>query len=448
MKSYVPAHLKYYLKYYLTIFNPNRNLSQAGFAMPLAVGMGLVMIIVVASTIGRSQSDRATTNSQRETNRSLSVAEAGVTRFQSFLDRHQFLATKNLPDWSNTLDFLPSDRAGCRLINLTSARDRAGLFTNHSWIDLDATDRRKGRYRIVNYQYQNGVGKLTVAGEIDNYTSTQTKSKNTLTVTIPIGSEAANIAPPALWANTFNLNPNQKITGQIRAVACPQLPNIDLDGITGVDASNIAPISGVPSGEIVADPFTPMPPPRTAPINAIYLPAITSSIILPRPSSIDMPDANNEYHYLVDLDNPTSNHSIKLQDIDRIELNITPGQKVNLYLKGNIDLAGAKTINVNTTHPNLRIYGSLQTTKLIIKDTASITAFIHAPFANARSISSMPPNPSRNITGAVWVNSWDSTTSLNELPIIQSGNWANFGIFKPEQPSQINPTSYWQRIEG
>ncbi|WP_310483765.1 hypothetical protein [Chamaesiphon sp. VAR_48_metabat_403] len=438
-----------HLKYYLTIYTVDRSRnSQAGFSMPLAVGMGLVMMIVVASTIGRSQSDRATTNSQRETNRSLNVAEAGVTRFQSFLDRHQLLATKNLSDWSNTIDFLPAPQAGCRLIDRPLARNRSELFANKIWIDLDPIDLRKGRYQIVDYQYQNGIGKLTIAGEINNYNSTQTKSKNTLTVNIPIGSEVANIAPPALWTNTANLNPNQRITGQIRAVSCPQLPNIDLDGITGIDANNIELVSGIPSGEIIADPFTPIPAPRTAPVNAIYLPAITSSIILPRPSSIDLPDANNEYHYLVELDNPSSNHSIKLQDIDRIELNVTPGQKVNLYLKGNIDLAGSKTVNINAARPNLRIYGSLQTTRLIIKDTATITAFIHAPFADAQSISSTPPNPSKNITGAVWVNSWDSITSLNELPIIQAGNWADFGISKPEQPSQINPISYWQRIEG
>ena len=123
-------------------------------------------------------------------------------------------------------------------------------------------------------------------------------------------------------------------------------------------------------------------------------------------------------------------------------------QKVNLYLKGNLDLAGSQTIDVNTAHPNLRIYGSSQTVKLIVKDTASITAFIHAPFADAKSIHSSPPNSSKNITGAVWVNSWDSTTSPNEIPIVQSGNWADFGISKLKQPSQISPISYWQRVEN
>jgi hypothetical protein len=437
------------LKYYRSqIEESARNHPENGFATPLALGMGLVMIIVAASLIGRSQSDSATTNSQREIDRALSVSEAGAVRFQSFLDRHRFLATKNLPLWSNTIAILPSVQAGCHLINLSSATTQAGIFKNHNWIDLDPSERRKGRYRIVDYQYQNGIGKLTVAGEISSYNNSQNIAKNTLLVKIPIGSESAKIAPPALWANTFNLHPTHQITGQVRGVTCPQLPAVDADGIAGIDSGNIAVVSGMPSGEIIADPFISIPSAKTAPNTAISIPAITSSIKFPRPGSIDLPDANNEYHYLVDIDNVSSKHSIKLQDIDRIELNVAPGQKVNLYLKGNIDLAGSQTLNVNSTHPNLRIYGSLQTLFLTIKDTAAITAFIHAPFASAKSVSSAHANPSKNITGAVWVNSWDSITSPNNLPIIQRGDWADFGIAKPEQPSQLSPISSWQRVEG
>ena len=67
----------------------NHKSTQAGFAMPLALGLGLVMIIVAASMIGRSQSDQSTTASQREINRALSISEAGIVRVQSFLDRHK-----------------------------------------------------------------------------------------------------------------------------------------------------------------------------------------------------------------------------------------------------------------------------------------------------------------------------------------------------------------------
>ena len=426
--------------------NTNSQHSQAGFAMPLALGMGLVMIIVAASTIGRSQSDRAVTSTQRETNRALSISEAGMIRVQSFLDRHKVLATKDLTQWSNTLNNLSTPQASCSSIDIISAKALAGLFKSHNWIALDNTNSNKGRYQVIDYKYQNGVGKLTVAGAISAYNTNQNSSLSTLTVTIPIGSESAKIAPPALWANTFKLSPNQKITGQIQGVSCPLPPMTDPDGIIGVDANNIALISGVPSGQIVADIFTPIPVVNIAPATAILLPAITASIVLPRPSSSDLPDANGEYHYVVELDNLSSGYSIKLHDLDFIKVNLAANQKVNLYLKGNIDLAGSKTIDVNVAHPNLRLYGSIQTTKLIVKDTASITAFIHAPSADAKSISSSPPNPSKNITGAVWVNSWDSLTSPNDLPIVQAGNWLDLGITKIEQPAQISPISYWQRV--
>lgn len=436
------------LEYYRLRLKPARNNTETGFATPLALGMGLVMIIVAASLIGRSQSDRATTNSQREIDRALSVSEAGVARFQSFLDRHRFLATKDLSLWSNTIAVLPSVQTGCHLLNLTLATTQTGIFNDRTWIDLDPNDPHKGRYKIVNYQYQDGIGKLTVAGEIGSYNNSQNIAKNTLVVKIPIGSESAEIAPPALWANTFNLHSTHKITGQIRGVTCPQLPAVDADGIAGIDSRNIAIVGGIPGGEIIADPFIPIPPAKTAPNTAISISAITSSIKFPRPGSVDLPDANNEYHYLVDIDNSTSNHSIKLQDLDRIELNVAPGQKVNLYLKGNIDLAGSQTLNVNSNHPNLRIYGSPQTLLLTIKSTAVITAFIHAPFANAKSINAAPNNPRKKIAGAVWVNSWDSMASPNNLPIIQKGDWADFGIAKPEQPSQLSPISSWQRVAG
>ncbi|WP_309745120.1 hypothetical protein [Chamaesiphon sp. OTE_20_metabat_361] len=445
--NYRQQNLVIIVKYFLVkIQKSTHDRPEAGFATPLALGMGLVTIIVAASLIGRSQSDTVTNNSQREIDRALSVSEAGIARFQSFLDRHRFLATKDLSLWSNTIAVLPSVQTGCHLINLTSATTQASILKNHNWIDLDPSDPRKGRYKIVDYQYQNGIGKLTIAGEISRYNNSQNIAKNTLLVKIPVGSESAKIAPPALWANTFDLHSSHKITGQVRGVTCPQLPAVDADGIVGIGSSNIAIVGGIPGGEIIADPFIPIPPAKTAPNTAISISAVTSSIKFPRPG--DLHDANNEYHYLVDIDNFTSNHSIKLQDPDRIELNVAPGQKVNLYLKGNIDLAGSQTANVNSTHPNLRIYGSPQTLLLTIKDTASITAFIHAPFANVKSISAAPANPSKNITGAVWVNSWDSMTSPNNLPIIQMGDWADFGIAKPAQPSQLSPISSWQRVEG
>ncbi len=421
------------------------NRIQAGFAVPLALGLGLVMIIVAASTIGRSQSDRNTTSSQKETNRALGISEAGVVRLQAFLDRSKLLATKNLDRWVDTLDSLPSEQANCSLIDRLALRQQAEIFKNHQWIDLDNKDPNKGRYQIVDYQYQAGVGRLTLAGAIDVYNTTKNSAKSTLTVQIPVSSEDAKISPPGLWAQTVKLTPSQLVNGQIRAVACPQITATDPDGVTGIDRTNIAEVDTKPTGQIIADPFTAIPQPKTAPNNAILLPVITSSIELPRPRFSDRDD-NNEYNYLVDVDS-SSGYSIDLKTGDKIDVNLPPGKKVNLYIKGNINLGGSQIKNVKPNTSILRIHGSSQTVKLIVKDNASIAAFIHAPFADAQSISSLPTQPNPGITGAVWVKSWDSATNMSKISIIQAGNWADLGISKPEQPSQLSALGAWQRVE-
>jgi hypothetical protein len=422
------------------------NRTQAGFAVPLALGLGLVMIIVAASTIGRSQSDRNTTSSQKETNRALGVSEAGVVRVQAFLDRSKLLATKNLDKWVETLNLLPSEQASCSSIDIIALKQQAEIFKNHRWIDLDNKDPNKGRYQIVDYQYQAGVSKLTLAGEIDVYNTTKNSAKSTLTVEIPVNSEDAKILPPGLWAQTLKLTPSQQVTGQIRAVTCPQITAIEPDGVTGVDRTNIAEVDTKPTGQIIADPFTAIPRPKTAPTNAIKLEAIIKSIDLPR--TVDNPDSDGEYHYLVEIDSVSSGFSIKLKDTGHIKINLRKtDKKVNLYLKGNIDLGGGKITDADGNSSSLRIYGGEQTLKLIIKDNASINAFIHAPFAEAQNIKFTSKALGR-ITGGIWVKSWDSVSGNGNIPIVQVGNWSDFGVDKIAQPAQINPIGSWQRVES
>jgi hypothetical protein len=415
--------------------------------MPLSLGLGLVMMMVTASTIVRSQSDRTTTNFQKEANRALSISEAGAIRVQSFLDRYKLLANKDLDRWVDTLNTLPESQRNCRSIDIPQAKQQSQLFKAHNWINLDSNNPNKGRYKIIDYQYQAGVGTLTVAGSIDAYNTGEHSSTSILKLIIPIESESAKVPPPALWASTFKTNSKQQINGQIRGVICPQPTQADPDGIAGIDRTNIVQIQGKSTGAIIADPFISIPIPKDPPNIAARIPAITTSIQFPLNAS-DLPDRNGEYNYLVDIDNATSKYSIKLKDSDRIQFNISPNHKVNLYLKGNIDLAGSQTTNINATHLNLRIYGSSQTTKFSIKNNASITAFIHTPFAVAKNIKSTTTSSAGNITGGIWVKSWDSATNQGEIAIIQSGTWKDFGIDADSQPPQLNPVSYWRRVEG
>lgn len=428
-----------------------KNTAESGFALPLALGMGLVMMIVAASTIGRSQSDRTSTNFQKESTRALGTSEAGILRVQLFLDRYKLLANKNLDQWVDTLNTLPSEQANCGSLNLVSTKQQAEVFKNHNWIELDSTDPNKGRYRVIDYQYQGGVSKLTIAAEINNYNTTNNSSNNssnsTLSVEIPISSEDANIAPPALWAQVFKLSTTQKITGQVRAIVCPQIAASNPDGVNGISQSNITGVDNQPTGKIITDSFTSMPKFKPVPTNFILLPAITSSIQLPRPkASGDLP-TNNEYNYLVDIDSLSSGYSIKLKDTGHIRINSSTDQKVNLYLKGNVDLAGGQITNVKDKTPLVHIYGNEQTTKLIIKDNAKVAAFIHTPFADAQNLTSKSSRPNSGIVGSVWVKSWDSETGKGQISITQSGNWADFRIDKIDQPPQLNPIRSWQKVE-
>ncbi len=447
-------------KYHLAIAkiahkSSRTNTAESGFALPLALGMGLIMIIVAASTIGRSQSDRATTNFQKESTRALGVSEAGLLRVQLFLDRHKLLATQNLDQWVDTLNTLPSEQANCGSLELTATKQQAEVFKNHNWINLDNNDPNKGRYRIIDYQHQASVGTLTLAGEVNNYNTnlnSSNSSNSTLSIQIPTSSEDAKTTPPVLWAQTFKLSLNQPINGQIRAVACPQITASNPDGVSGIDRTNITAIDGQITGQIIADPFTQIPKVKQVPIDFILIPAITSSIKLPRPESSGDSSKNNEYNYLVDVD-PSNGYSIKLKDNSHIEINSSVGtsdiyRKVNIYLKGNIDLAGGKITNDKENTPLPHIYGSEQTTKLIVKDNAKIGAFIHAPFADAQNLTTKSVRLNSGIVGAVWVKSWDSATNKGQISITQSGNWVDNGITKIEQPPQLSLVRSWRRVES
>jgi hypothetical protein len=410
--------------------------NNAGFSMPIALGMGCLMMLVSASMINRSDNDREIASSYRQAHRALTTAEAGVARLQAFLDRYPLLATQNLDSWLDTLNKLPSDRKNCGTMDINMAIERASLYQKKEWINLDEDNLSRGKYRAIDYQYQNGMGTLTVAGEVG--TGAHRLATNTIAVEIPIGNTEA---PPALWARSLNLSEFHQISGDVRAIVCPQISEWDRDGVTGINTINITRSSDGLIGDIIADPFTQIPKIKKPPNNAVYLSAITDSIQLPRPDSVQTPDNNGEYHYVVDNNN--SGHSIKLEDTHQIEITVPANKKVNLYLKGNIDLGGSRTINVNPHHPNLRIYGGTNTKNISIKDSASITALIHAPSAAGKSLSS--PTIGTGIIGGVWVNSWDSKSNFSKLSISQSGNWQDFGILPEHQPPSINPIVSWQR---
>ncbi|MGB7416451.1 MAG: hypothetical protein WA902_19765, partial [Thermosynechococcaceae cyanobacterium] len=75
----------------------NRSFKQQGFALPLAMGLGFVMLIIGMSTIMVAQSDRSTAFQRRETGASFAVTEGGIARVLAQLTQknNAVLLTRN-----------------------------------------------------------------------------------------------------------------------------------------------------------------------------------------------------------------------------------------------------------------------------------------------------------------------------------------------------------------
>jgi archaellum component FlaF (FlaF/FlaG flagellin family) len=72
--------------------------SDRGFALPIAIGIGFVFLLIAATLVMRSQGDQVTASAQKATARSLGTAETGVTRVQSLLNEYGILASTTLID--------------------------------------------------------------------------------------------------------------------------------------------------------------------------------------------------------------------------------------------------------------------------------------------------------------------------------------------------------------
>ena len=66
--------------------------SEQGFALPVAIGLGLIMLLIGATMIVRSQGDQVTASAQKATASSFDTTETGITRIQLLLSKYGFLA--------------------------------------------------------------------------------------------------------------------------------------------------------------------------------------------------------------------------------------------------------------------------------------------------------------------------------------------------------------------
>jgi hypothetical protein len=417
--------------------------SDSGFALPIALGVGLFLIIVAASVILRSQQQQVDAIAQKQTASSLSAAEVGVSRIQNLLTRYRaaslYPACANssgstcdagaAPTWNNA-SAIPGLSTACPKDNPVAPADKVKEAATKDWQPLDSTDATKGQYRLVDYSYStpgkpDGQGTLKVQGRAGTANGASSAIAQ-LSVTIPVQVISSYV--PGLWAKT------SVRTGTIKA-------NI-LETCTGTIETS----SG--TGFSLARSDFPMP-------NAPALPAsgvndLGSSVLVDAvlPRTGDVKSGTGTYQYVVQKINTS--------------FKVAPGEKVELWVKEDIKLQDGQKIQhqcgtVSGCSPfDAKIYGlSSPSGTIELNGSAAVCdIFFHAPTYNVvhnveleASVKAEGCGGGINNNGIYWVNSWSGGGKGVQIALEQTtAVWSSQTALQPL--IALKPFTGWQREEA
>jgi hypothetical protein len=145
-----------------------RRSCDGGFAIPMVMALGLIMLLLGIASIYKSSDQKDIATTQRKTSEALSVAEAGVAHYVEFLQRNSVLALypyssdPTVNNWTDADDTLETCEDSNTLLSKSSV-DIAGFgsFDNQN-VDGDPDK----QYRLVGYSYSNGDNTPAANGSI------------------------------------------------------------------------------------------------------------------------------------------------------------------------------------------------------------------------------------------------------------------------------------------
>ena len=408
---------------------------EKGFALPLAVLIGLILMVTGITMMMRVQGDQSKVIAQKARADALRSSEAGVTRVQDLLNSVRVMAKVDSNSnctpkgcWQ-TAQVVPNPStdlqkdlkklytaASCSNTNaaatLSAKIDELRGLSGGQWFDLG----NNRYYRVVGYNFDDtnpppdglGWGVLTLEGlslspqgDPNNIDGDNAASRNRVVVTIPIKPSRplafTRTTVPALWVSEGAM-----VSGEDSADFQGDVVNLECD-VNGNDIKQPTPAANPPykaqfiDNTIVPFPNLPEPPTSPPPPLGQQNLALTSSETFPRLG--DTPSPNGVYEYIVD--------NISLDDGEAIT--ITPGERVVFYVKGNIDGAiehDCSSVSAPTVCKpgNLQIYANneLASTapQICLKGDQRLEAFIFAPDY------SLDKTGAGTFIGAAWGKNW------------------------------------------
>lgn len=419
--------------------------SERGFALPVAMGMGLIAIVIALTAVARSQNDRITALNKKETGTSLNAAEAGATQVQEFLNRNRALANYNLTSWATSNAFCGS----------TTASEISQL-TSGDWIALESSDSdiasQNPQYRIKNY-VASSTGELTIEGIVNEGKDKESTSE--IIFEFPVFSVEDRQAA-SLWAT-------DSIAGTTQVQS-------DIYTSCGADTGSI----GAVGDRVIVRSNSSIPETPATPSNAIVLTSIKDKRL---PIDGDSPALNPDglnnsgdevYYYAVS----SLDGSFSVKDREKVYLWVT-GDTIdlrdrNVYNECNIPSSLPVNSSGTAFTPtcgafDFKLYGPSSTstgTLLLNEGTSVCDVHFHLPnYAATFSSGGTAPvdssgknlqcdssNSTIRNTGIYWVKSWSDAVGTTIYPA-SSALWRNANIgsaYSNKLPPRIGPIENWK----
>lgn len=438
-----------------------------GFALPLALMIGLVILTIGIGMIGRTQGDQSKVTAQRIKADSLSVAEVAVTQVQQLIDKNRLLSMYDSTDWSDSAvqtalgAAIDEEQAhGC---NNNSDSSRSSTTTQSilrnissiagaNWTDLP----NNRSYRLVNYDYSGTEGKIAgVKPDITKAYATLDGragadpglAQSRLEVEIPVISQrdpifVDNNSIPGLWLaekatddltnpvgndGTYTGGANFK-SNVVMSDRC-SYPEFQHRAITTFITENRIDTDTGYDARFVTEKFPELPAmPTGLPASQQNL-SLTSDMTFPRDGDVALTKQTIGYEDPNDSANNVDPQDVSVYEyiVTNINLSggrnitITPGKKVIFYVQGNIRSTGDGGIKHDcssveegaTCRPtDVQIFAyntqDSDSPQICLKGSSRLDAFIFAP---DYLIGIFAPDPVAGETGTdyrggIWGKSW------------------------------------------
>ncbi len=409
--------------------------AQAGYALPLALILGVAMTGVALTILARSRTTSLTAQSQSRSAESLLAAEGGIDRTYALLSQFAFsplLRVTHDPD-----GLLGPAEAGWfddgkRPLCYTDVGLEAALLSGSAG---------SGSYDVLAYRYDavTQEGTLMVQGNQGTAISQVVQSVDVVPdpATFPglLGTIVVDLGNNDVIGVDGNVVCSDRTECEV-VCAAPNTPPTAQALRSAVGALQNSVVTGeIYVGELDLPPIPPRPNPMP-----YSLGTINNDLTLPRPG--DTPP----YIYSV--------NNINLSGGKVLTINATT-EPITFYMNGDITVSGNSEIRTAPGAPlaNFRIFGDTSATDTItLNGSTCMEAFIYAPEASM-GISGGGSCSPFNVDGAVWVKEWNGSSSnvanVHVSPgTAQAVSDALGGVQITSFTNQLTGINTWTRVEA